>query len=333
MTDTSIENITNPESFRQMLAEVQGSPQESDSVEPSEDQESQGETPDVPTTQEDMETEPKNEGQNQDDEDDEDGYELHKNENGAFVSLGAMKRKSQANKALKEQLNKQREDYIALKTQYDAIQEAIKEFIPAKNQDFQSSNDDFEPLDSEADQRYKKEINTLRQAQEETKHALEYQQMSMGISQMEQQFSVTVPDYADAVNFLANKQIEEAAVFFGKSKDQVHDAAKAALSHIVHISYTQGRNPSEVIYNLAKAKGFTAKKTASPQKAESDIDAINKNMKRSASINGIPSSSAPSSNGAYQITNEKWQGLLNEKNGVDKDAFHKELERLKKLSS
>lgn len=329
---TQTQDITNPDTFRNMLAEIQEGELEGGKEESQEPIEREQEEVNAPEEGEENKSKPKEEEQSpEEDEDDSDVYEVHKNDKGAFVPLGKFKKTIQTTKALKEELHTQRNEYLMLKQQYDAMQETIKQFLPSGDeQNQQQDNGDYEPLDSEADQRYKKKMAELESKQNQIEEVIKNQSVLQTVAQMEAQFAATVPDYSDALKFVAQKLEEESSIFLGKSKDQVNGAAVAAINHIVQTSYSQGRNPSEVLYNLAKTKGYSGKKIDdTPKQPKPDLDAINRNMKKSSSVNNIPET--PASSGIYTSA-EAFKNMLDEKGNVKPNKFHEELERLKRLN-
>lgn len=332
---TQNQDITNPDTFHAMLADIaQGSEPEGAQEEAKESLEQEEVAAPEEIEEKKSEEEEKKQEQEQsqeEDEDDSDAYEVHKNDKGAFVPLGKFKKTIQTTKALKEELNTQRNEYLILKQQYDAMQATIKEFLPGNNeQNTQQDNSEYEPLDSDADRIYKKKMAELESKQNQIEETIKNQSAIQTVVQLEAQFAATVPDYSDALKFVAQKLEEESSIFLGKSKDQVNGAAVAAINHIVQTAYSQGRNPSEVLYNLAKTKGYAGKKTDNtPKQPKPDLDAINKNMKKSTSVNNIPET--PASSGIYTSA-EAFKKMLDEKGNVKKDEFHKELERIKRIN-
>lgn len=125
----------------------------------------------------------------------------------------------------------------------------------------------------------------------------------------ERQFMATAPDYTDAVNHLANARMAELAVFFPDHSLHAQDAARqrglpsvadlrAAILRDEQIGIAKqakafNMNPAEVMYGLAKQRGFAGKQPAAQAQeapvsppAKPSIEGVRRGQEAAGTLNG-----------------------------------------------
>lgn len=155
-----------------------------------------------------------------------------------------------------------------------------------------------------------KEIRDFQQRQkQETEQQNQLRAFDSRVQAHEQDFAAATPDYGDAVAFLREAratQIKAAAEALGKvitpqdiGAILLHEARTTS-----HEALTNGRNPGEVFYTLARSFGYTGKKAADPaptpapeppapapqvlptKEAEATIDRITRGQKAASKVGG-----------------------------------------------
>lgn len=83
---------------------------------------------------------------------------------------------------------------------------------------------------------------------------------------MEQEFARATPDYNDAATFLREGRRQEYTAM-GYNPQQVEQAIQQEALGIANMALQRGQNPAEVIYTLAKTRGFAKAPPAAPAPA------------------------------------------------------------------
>jgi hypothetical protein len=117
-------------------------------------------------------------------------------------------------------------------------------------------------------------------------------------SQLEAEFERATPDYRAAGDFLRGSRAQELTAL-GLDPVRVQQVIAAESVQLAHAALQRGRNPAEVVYALAKTRGYAA--PARPAAAERDADAaklarIAKGQETGTSL-GAASGAAPGKTG------------------------------------
>lgn len=80
-------------------------------------------------------------------------------------------------------------------------------------------------------------------------------------SNLETEFTKATPDYQAASDFLRDARARELGAF-GLDPFRVRQILAAEKLQLAHASLQQGRNPAEIVYALAKMRGYAAKNAA-----------------------------------------------------------------------
>lgn len=129
---------------------------------------------------------------------------------------------------------------------------------------------------------------------QQVKQALESQarfsQLASAVTAQETEFRAKAPDYNDAVTHLRNQRSAELSVL-GYSPVDVQNIIGQEAMQIAQRALQTGKNPGEIVYNLALQRGYkkaeTAKPAADPAKV---LDTIAKGQNAAQSIAASPGS-------------------------------------------
>lgn len=118
---------------------------------------------------------------------------------------------------------------------------------------------------------------TLRRIQEEQnalKAQIETTNVITNIANLENNFRRTVPDYDTAFNYLIDFRKKELALVGITDEDSQINEIRNNSAAISRAALAQGRNPAEVVYELAKQYGYKKPETAPvAQNIEQIVDA------------------------------------------------------------
>jgi hypothetical protein len=110
------------------------------------------------------------------------------------------------------------------------------------------------------------------------------QQLTHAAIAAEQQFKAAAPDYDSAIEHLVNARGRELAAL-GYQGNQILEIMKGERSAVLQQSLQTGRNPAQVLYELAKVRGFAPK--AAPPKGEQKMDALEAGSKAASGIDNV----------------------------------------------
>ncbi len=119
-------------------------------------------------------------------------------------------------------------------------------------------------------------------------------------SQLETRFAQDAPDYQAASEFLRTSRAQELSAF-GLDQFRVRQILAAEKLQLAHAALQQGRNPAEIVYALAKMRGYAPKAPAAQAAAGGEGEAaklarIAKGQEAGASL-GAASGAAPGKTG------------------------------------
>jgi hypothetical protein len=99
----------------------------------------------------------------------------------------------------------------------------------------------------------------ISQQQEVNKHL----QLAQQVNAMESSFRATHPDYDDAMNHLRETRKDELTLFGITDEQQIEAELQSNARNIAMVAMQQGKNPAELIYQLATRAGYKATKAPS----------------------------------------------------------------------
>lgn len=172
-------------------------------------------------------------------------------------------------------------------------------------------------------QQLQKQVEELskghQQTTEQTQHQEQTRQIINDISVQERAFANKNPDYQDAYNFVKGVKAKELQSYGLNDAQVEHELSRMALQ-TGYAALQHGKNPGEVIYNMAQAYGY-AKQEQPPveqpvneqmQKDKATLETIEKGLEASKTLD---SSGKPSAEELLKIEDED---LFNE---ALKEAF------------
>lgn len=207
----------------------------------------------------------------------------------------AFARQRNETKSLKELLEKERAERQADRERLAKLEGRAEALNPSQTK--QAPVEDVEPdkdLYPEDHNQWKiaklekqlGELNTFRQQQEQS---MQFQRDMGAVKTLEDSFKATNSDYNEAVDFLVAKERRIKKVFNPNLTDAQVDAQIAAekVGLFKQIA-AQGKNPAEVVYQIAKEDGWQPKGKQPNQHsgAKVDLTKVAENQRKAASLIG-----------------------------------------------
>lgn len=233
----------------------------------------------------------------------------------------------QRRKEIEAELQREREARIRMETELNLFNEAAKKLQTKKEEALE-----INPLDEEAHSYYVNQINALKQEFEAKLQQMEKTQtqtrFETTVNNQAESFKKKHDDFDEAYKFVIDTEIKNAKLI-GLDENEAYDFALQKLQPIAWSIYNKGGNVAESVYNMAKNYGYNGK--GAKKGSNVNVDNINKNSKKSASIiDDVPAavtSMANSSDALLKLDNFK---ALDRKDGrgVDPQAFKKALEEI-----
>lgn len=153
-----------------------------------------------------------------------------------------------------------------------------------------SSKKEEEEEDLDDIERTKREVQKLKQQLEEHNHRVksqqEYESFLKEYQKSAREFSAQTPDFEDAYRFLLERRAAEYRTLgYPDSKIDAY-LAQEEMSVAQHALNT-GKNPADLIYSLAKIRGYTGKTSQTTAVRPDDrLKTLEKGVQSSKSLNG-----------------------------------------------
>lgn len=179
-------------------------------------------------------------------------------------------------------LHETREHNKALKAELAELRARFEEFTAPKPEPEAPDEMPDAVLDHEAfkewmGRQFEKANKPVQEVQEQTRQQFEAQQrqaeesrLIAATSQQEKQFAADNPDYFQAYDHLRAARIAELkAMYPSASEEQIAAQIRADTMAVLQGARSDGRNPAEVFYSVAKLRGYSKPAPASdePSKA------------------------------------------------------------------
>lgn len=313
--------FANEDSFRAELAKLNEESQEVSSVPEDIKQAQEEQSQEVPTESEEQ----PEEVQASEDAHDEGTEEPVK---GHLIPKSRFNQELEKRKSLEEQLTKEREELIKYKTQLEMISGMQQAQQQQQMQQHQQQNE-IDPLDVDTYNYAKQQIEELNakvaklseQSMQQSKEVYAVNRLNME----ERNFTEKHPDFQQALNHV--RQVEmNIAKDFVQTEEEAQAFVAQKMHNILNYAIETGRNSAETIYNMAKNYGYISNPTTNKAVPTKNIQAISKNMEKSANINSVGNVSN------FNNVPTDISAALNKKgnfsSGVNPDLFHKVLERI-----
>lgn len=324
ITDT---NMTPPETreanakaFREELAKIQNGGLDENFTENNEEVRDQFETNDMESDDDgDISSDNTNYDKEKDIGDDLDDVDSSNH----MIPKGRFNKVIQKNKTLEKELEQARAERIKAQAELDIYNQAMERYLQLGNNQ-QKTEEEFEPLDTEAHRFYLKQQEQLKQEFQQKIEKLESQtvqnQMRQILEAQEYSFSKEKPDFKDALNYLVETQTKANSALF----DSLEDARNATLQQIGYTAQNlihKGKNVAKTFYDMAKNFGYRGEHNSGP-----NINAINQNMQKSkvANLNNAPVK--PVGSAANLTMMENFNKVYDPR---DKRTFHKIIDEIR----
>lgn len=283
-------------------------------------------------TEEMQDSIPQNEEQAEQEATQEDSQD-EEEDNKPHIPRKRLNKEIEKRRALEAQLQAEREEKIKYQTELDMYNRALEQL---KSSEPQESNKELEldPLDSEAHRFYMRKIKELEEKLDGTTTKLtqsEQQKHFENVLNAQQiEFTKKNPDFSEAYNYLLNAEMENTKMFFD-SPQEAQQAVLQRLAQASAIALQKNQNAAETLYKMAKNYGYNAKDKVSSASIP-NLNAIESNMKKSRSIDDMPSVPLHPGSGSQNFTRlDNFERLMSKDGqGVDKNEFYKTLERIRK---
>lgn len=321
------EVFTNPERFHEELAKVSQAPQEppvqNNNEEIGNDHHATETDPSLPAEN--------TEGGEENDVASEDtnfeGDETLQKTN--FIPKSRFNKEIEKRRALEEQLHQEREAKIRYETQLQMLQQLQEAQKTQSIPQAQEAQPELDPLDLDAHNLYMQKLQELEKKIEnfnqETSQKTQQLQYFNLVSAQEAAFEKQNPDFKDALEHLKNVEIQVAKNFYDDSQAEAYVTQKMQTALMSAIN--TGKNAAEVMYNMAKTYGY-APKSAQKAAHSPNLDAINNNMKKTASIHSLNNSVGLGNNNNVHDIKHLLRDPKNPSSGIDPDKFQQMLGRM-----
>lgn len=140
----------------------------------------------------------------------------------------------------------------------------------------------------------KKELEDIKKFKQQQEQTSIYQREVAGVQALEGQFKAKTPDYDEAVQFLVEKEKRMKRILNPQINDaQIEAQVQAEKVALFKQILATGKNPAEVVYEIAKQDGWQPK-SAAKETPKANLNTIAENQRRASNIIG---GSAASSSG------------------------------------
>jgi hypothetical protein len=168
----------------------------------------------------------------------------------------------------------------------------------------------------------KKELEEVKKFKQSQEQVSTFQREVAGVQALEGQFKAKTPDYDDAVQFLVEKEKRMKRLLNPQANDaQLEAQIQAEKVSLFKQILATGKNPAELVYEIAKQDGWQPKGAAPASAAKPKLDTIVENQRRAASIIGGSPADNSGSVTSDQIFNMSMEKLVRQPESFWKDAL------------
>lgn len=218
------------------------------------------------------------------------------------VPLAALHEERQRRKELQAEMARERQERAAKEA---VIQDRLNQMWQAQNPgpQFRDPNSDPDPLAAMAhnQQLTVQQLNELRQERQvqeaRARQHAQTQQLVGWAQHQAREFAQEAPDFASAYKHMLSARKGELEAM-GMDPQQVAQTLEDNELWVYQTAAQQGKNPAEMIYNMAKAAGY--QKQAEQSNPEQKVAALQKGVAASKTLGSSASSGKPT---AEQIAN------------------------------
>jgi hypothetical protein len=266
-----------------------------------------------------------------------------------LIPKSRLKQETEKRRVAEEQLMKEREERIRFETELKTFKELQTKQTPQAQIQQEPDLEHLDALDQDAHKLYSKKIKYLEEEfnklKQNTNQQTESFLMRNLVDAQRKEFEKNTPDFEEAFEFYINKELEAAKLYFDdgrKSETQIAEeadrAVKDKLANIAKSETRKQKNSAEFIYKQAKIYGYNPanipEEKPNSKEPNVDLDAINRNKEKSASIGKIPNKANLGGNGNNILDfNQCLKDPKNPNSGVDPVKFLQYRKRLAKSAS
>lgn len=215
-------------------------------------------------------------------------------EGGKGVPIGALQEERRKRQLAQDEAAAMRQELAELKAwrqQLEAERKPKEPAIPALDQD---------PVGHlsaklQGTEKTLAEMQAARQREEQAQQIRgQAEQISQRAGALESEFKAKTPDYDAAMDYLRGQRMKELSAIYGEGAPQVQQALQNDIHMLAISAISLNRNPAEVAYNLAVARGYTAKQPDPPpvEHAAAALARVAAGQERGKGIGGAPGAPA-----------------------------------------
>jgi hypothetical protein len=186
-----------------------------------------------------------------------------------FVPHAALHEERERRKELQQELKQRAEAEKRLEERLNKLNEAL--FTPRQEEQYQ---DPVEKLAREIQELKQGTQQERQQKESESKQQQEHAKFVNKYAASAEAFAKDKPDFGDAYKFLLSARAEELRLM-GLPPQEVNKSLVNEEMFIANRAYQDERNPAEVLYELARKRGYTGEKP----KTDSKIEQLDKGLK------------------------------------------------------
>jgi hypothetical protein len=226
------------------------------------------------------------------------------------VPHGAFHEERERRKALQRELEEARRERAVLNDRFERLFAAQKQ---AEAPQYRDPEKDPDPLtamqhnDQINRQRLEAMQQQLAQDNERRQHEFYESQVIAWGQERANEYRQEVPDFDDAYQHIRMVRANELHAI-GYNVAEIKQALRNDELGIINEAGKRGRNPAEIVYNMAKAAGYTGKKPA--QDAEQKIEQLQKGQQAAKTVgNGAASSGWPTAEQIADMSEDDFAAL------------------------
>jgi hypothetical protein len=216
------------------------------------------------------------------------------------VPQGALHAEREKRKGSDERAAKAEAELAQLKEQLGAIQK-MREQVAARKPEAMPEADDpaaLEHLRKRLEQTESQVTRVTQHMDDEALGAQELQQLGSFMAQSETRFRAEKPDYDEAIDHIVKARASELQLY-GLNPHQIQQTISEEAAELIRSAVQQGRDPAELSYALAQARGYRpaqtqekAQEQPKPSGGAALLDAIANAKDKSKSLGSGGGSSA-----------------------------------------
>lgn len=196
-------------------------------------------------------------------------------------------------KAMEAERLQRKEDRIESQKKLSALEEEIQQLKQSISQKKEEPEIDFEnaPLDAlkrqseQLAEKQKEYDNRIKQEDAKRKSDEEFNAFALEVQSKTHEFIKDNPDYPEAYAFLKETRVNELKIYGLTDKQIAQQLAEDEVS-IAALAINGDRNPGEVLYSLARHRGYVSKTQEQISQSTEKLDRIERGASLSKSLGG-----------------------------------------------